>query len=156
MINKKQKVTTQQVIDSYYRNFKKHAEVARDLGISRERVRQILTPLGLKSETNLKKIQDIKTEVESGKTLKEISEKIGIRPKQVGNWIKRENLPKALDPRTKYTKEKLIELYKKHNGHYSKIAAELSIPQPCVSRLFKVRGLKEQYPSRGRELNTER
>lgn len=143
------KVTKEQVIESYYRNFRKHSAVAKDLNISRERVRQICDSLNLPSDKNYKVKFTIKN---TNKTIPELSKELDISRSHLKKLATMENvvLDKGIHPNVKYTAEKLIELYKEFNGHYSNIAKHLSIPQPCVSRLFKLRGLKEQYPSLGR------
>lgn len=149
-MKKNQKVTVEQVIESYYRNFKKHANVARELGISRERVRQILKNYDLPTDTFYKEKQFIKDN--SNKTAKELQQELGISVRHVKKLATEEKveLKKGIHPNVKHTSERLIELYNECQGNYNKIAKCLNVPQPVVSRLFKVRGLRDEYPAMGR------
>lgn len=146
----KKKVTKEQVVESYYRNFKKHSAVAKDLGISRARVRQICNQLGLSTDTNYK--LKLYLTQNQNKTVSELSKELNLTPPYIKKVAKEQNIEikKGIHPNVKHTAEKLVELYKTFNGHYSKIAKELGVPQPVVSRLFKNRGLRDQYPSKGR------
>lgn len=146
----KQKVTLDQVIESYHRNYKKHAAVARELGISRERVRQLLTPIGLLSETNYKNVSILREN--QNKTARELSTKLGVKPETIRILAKKEGLKIARSTKpVKYSNSELIQLWEKFEGHYSKIAQHFGVKQPNISRLFKDRGLAEKYPSKGRK-----
>lgn len=150
---RKEKVSAQQMIDIYEKHKGSHSAIAEELGLSRERVRQVLSPLGYEATNLNRKVEKIEKEI------KALFDK-GLKAKDIAKELKRSEistrkamhkmgiLQKSQGPEKKYSDELLIKSYGTCDGNYSKIGKELGI-HPChVQKMFKTRGLIKDYPSK--------
>jgi transcriptional regulator of acetoin/glycerol metabolism len=131
-----------------------YSQIAKQLGCSRELVRQVLSSLGLKATKAkhpdvVKKQQEIAKSIEN-LSFKEAKELTNLTDRKLRTVLKHTNTKLTKHSNTKYTNEQIVAAYNKHNGHYSKMAEDLGMFHSCLCRLMKNRGLSKQYPAKGR------
>jgi DNA-binding NtrC family response regulator len=130
-----------------------NSQIARETGLSHERVRQLRNKAGIPNPL-YHKTCSIVTEEDLGKLIrlsqvglswKEIQKEIGFSIFTLRQHLKKLNISKVHPkehPNVKYTKELLLQLYNKHNGNISAIARELKAHVPSIYRRYKQLGLK--------------
>lgn len=130
-----------------------YAEIARQMGISREYVRQVMNPLGYKSskKRNLKQYQDLGNQVRAliaeGKRQWEIRKELGLSPRKFKTVVQYNSLD-AEPAKRRYTTAYIIELYNECNGFYRLMAERLSVSDTVIHRVMTRRNLREEYPNK--------
>ena len=136
--------------------YKKHhgcyAQIGKELGVSREAVRVRANKNFLNKKFPPSNYRKINPKVPSSKTsfsviykkhkgnYRSITQELGISQKSLKIALAKlgllENFPPLGKRHTKYTKEQLLKLYKKHKGNLTFLSTELEVAQSNLYRLF--------------------
>lgn len=141
----KKKTSKAEVQELYSKHNGNYSKIAQECGVSRQRVAQILGPMGLAGfgkkalELTADTQDQIKQRIAEGKTLSDLSEEFNVGTDTISSYIKKNNLPKPARKLigSKTSKEEVLEMYAKHDGNYSKMAEDMGTFASHIYRLVK-------------------
>jgi hypothetical protein len=141
-----------EVIAEYNNGQHNYSAIAKKFNVSRERIRQILAPIGMPSKSShknkneiIKKIKELHSE---DITFSELVDKLGIGYRRTGYFLHR-YLPWIKFRGNRYTIEYITETYNKFNGDYHAMAKYFNIELRSLRQLIKRNGLKDKLIGKG-------
>lgn len=142
-----------QIIDLYEKHNGVHAQIAKELNITREYVRQVCSTIGLKalgkhkSKFNVTLAQTLANE---GNSFKEISTKLNLSHRYCLAKLRKHGIKPKVTKLSDCTTEFLIDAYNKSESNYQEMAHNLNVHLESIRRCLRQRNLLTIIPNKRR------